>query len=108
MRGVTTVEGDRRMWGCGTEGRSLGTFAVTVNVNVGRHQESLSSAAATSRGLTTSQGTWSGTFARTQSFLSLHFTKLGREVSFRICFKTVPERRPLSLRHFHRPQLGGD
>lgn len=39
MRGVTTVEGTG---GCGTTGCSFGTFVVTVNVNVGQYQESLS------------------------------------------------------------------
>jgi len=90
--------------GRGTEGRSLGTFALTVNVNVGQYRESLSAVAAP--GLTRSQGTSSGAFARTQSFLSLHFSKLDREVSFRIFSKTVPKRRPLFLRHSHRPRSG--
>lgn len=43
------------MRGRGTEGCLLGTCTVTVNVNVGRYQESLSSAATTGRGLTVSQ-----------------------------------------------------
>lgn len=62
---------------------------------------------APTRGPRLGQGTASGTFARTQSSLSLHFSKLGREVSvFGFFSKTVPKRRPLFLRHFRRPQFG--
>jgi hypothetical protein len=68
----------QRMWNSGC---SFGTFVVTVNVNMGQYQESLScNMALVPRGKSHSRPL--GIIARTQFSLSLHFSKLGREVSF--------------------------
>lgn len=93
---MTTVEGDRWMWNCRLLVQHLCCYCEHEHGPVPRGFLSNCNMAL-ALGATAGHSRPLGIIARTQFSLSLHFSKLGREVS-RICFKMVQERKLPFLR----------
>lgn len=107
MRDMTAAEGDGCMWNCRLLIQHHCRYCERERERRPVPGESLSdSSPALGPEVTVSRGSPVGVFTRTQFSLSLHFSKSGREASFWISFKAVPERRLPFPKRLHRSRVG--